>query len=300
MRVAILTPAPDFWEAWAWAYDVEAAVLERAGVSVEPRPWTDVGDLSGFDLVMPLVAWGYHLDPPRWHALLDRLESEGPKTLNPVPLLRWNSDKRYLAELGRKGIAVIPTRLVEALDDAALAEARAEYGDELVIKPPISASADGTHRLGPHDPLPDASRGRAMMIQPFLRSIAEEGEYSIMLFDGAFSHAIVKRPKAGDYRVQPHLGGTEEPCMAPPGSIELAKAALAAAPTEAAYARVDMVRDASGKLAIIELELIEPSLWLQHAPDAGASFASVIRAACAQEQPLPDRRSQVGRSTGSV
>ena len=281
MRVVVLVPAPDFWEAWDWAYDVESAVLERAGIEVEPRPWTEPGDLAGFDLVMPLVAWGYHLDPPRWHALLDRLEAEGRKVLNPVPLLRWNSDKRYLAELGRKGVAVIPTRIAEQIDEAALAEARAEYGAELVIKPPISASADGTHRLLAHDPLPEESRGRAMMIQPFLRSVAEEGEYSIMLFGGEYSHAIVKRPKAGDYRVQPHLGGTEVPCTPPAGAIDLAKAALAAAPAEAAYARVDMIRDGSGALAIIELELIEPALWLQHAPGGGASFAEVIKSALA-------------------
>ena len=276
MRVAILTPAPDFWEAWDWAYDVEAGVLERLGISVEPRPWSEPGNLDGFDLVMPLVAWGYHLDPPRWHALLDRFEAERRQVLNPVPLLRWNSDKRYLAELGRRGVAVIPTRIAEQIDEAALAEARAEYGAELVIKPPVSASADGTHRLMAHDSLPEEARGRAMMIQPFLRSVAEVGEYSIMLFGGEYSHAIVKRPKAGDYRVQPHLGGTEESCAPPPGSIELARAALAAAPAEAAYARVDMVRDATGALAIIELELIEPSLWLQHAPDGGASFVSAI------------------------
>jgi glutathione synthase/RimK-type ligase-like ATP-grasp enzyme len=279
VRVAILTPAPGFPEAWDWTYDVEADVLERAGFIVEPCAWTEVGELASLDLVMPLVAWGYHLDPPRWHALLDRLEREPITTLNPVPLLRWNSDKRYLAELGEKGVAVIPTRLVEALDEAALAEARDEYGEELVIKPPVSASADGTHRLRPNDPLPETSRGRPMMIQPFLPSVAEEGEYSCLLFGGAFSHSIVKRPKAGDYRVQPHLGGTEVPCVAPPGAIDLAKAALAIAPTEAAYARVDMVRDRSGELAIIELELIEPSLWLEHAPDGGASFISAVRAA---------------------
>jgi glutathione synthase/RimK-type ligase-like ATP-grasp enzyme len=281
VRVAILTPAPDYPEAWNWAYDVEADVLRRAGFMVEPRPWTEPGNLGDFDLIMPLVAWGYHLDPPRWHALLDRLERDGPKTLNPVPLLRWNSDKRYLAELGEKGLAVIPTRLVETLDEAALAEARAEYGERLVIKPPVSAAADGTHLLQPHDAIPGGSRGQAMMIQPFLRSVAEEGEYSVMLFGGVFSHAIVKRPKAGDYRVQPHLGGTEEPCAAPEGAIELAKTALSAAPSEAVYARVDMVRDDSGNLAIIELELIEPSLWLQHAPDRGASFASAVRASAA-------------------
>ncbi|HXG80493.1 MAG TPA: hypothetical protein VNJ05_01695 [Sphingomicrobium sp.] len=281
MRSAILVPAPDYPEEWDWAYEVEAGVLLRAGFSVEARAWNDVGDLAGFDLVMPLVAWGYHLDPPRWHSLLDRLEAARIPVLNPVPLLRWNSDKRYLAELGGKGVATIPTRLVERLDDAALAEARTEFGGELVIKPPVSAAADRTHRLGPADPIPAGSLGRPTMIQPFVGSVAEEGEYSILLFGGRFSHAIVKRPKAGDYRVQPHLGGTEVPCEPPAGAIKLAKAALAAAPAGAAYARVDMVRDNDGKLAIIELELIEPSLWLQHAPDGGESFVRAIREALA-------------------
>jgi glutathione synthase/RimK-type ligase-like ATP-grasp enzyme len=215
--------------------------------------------------------------------LLDRLEREAIPTLNPVPLLRWNSDKRYLAELGGRGIAVIPTRLVEALDETALAEARADFGDTLVIKPPVSAAADGTHKLGIADPIPEAAKGRTMMVQPFLPSVASEGEYSLMLFGGRFSHAIVKRPKSGDYRVQPHLGGTEQPCPPPDGAIELAQAALAAAPATALYARVDMVRDQTGQMAIIELELIEPALWLQHAPDGGASFGSAVRAAISQE-----------------
>jgi glutathione synthase/RimK-type ligase-like ATP-grasp enzyme len=281
VRAAILIPAPDYPEDFDWAYEVEAAVLLRAGFSVEARPWTAVGDLSGFDLLMPLVAWGYHLDPPRWHALLDRLEAEGVPTLNPVPLLRWNSDKRYLAELSAKGIATIPTKLVEALEEAALADAREEFGDELVIKPPVSAAADGTHRLRRGDALPESARGRAMMIQPFLPAVADEGEYSLLLFNGRFSHAIVKRPKAGDYRVQPHLGGTEVPCPPPEGSIKLAQAALAAAPASAAYARVDMIRDGEGKMAVIELELIEPSLWLQHAPDGGDLLVQAIREALA-------------------
>jgi glutathione synthase/RimK-type ligase-like ATP-grasp enzyme len=282
MRAAILTPAPDFWEAWDWAYEVEADALRMGGIEVEPRPWTEPGDLDGFDLVMPLVAWGYHAAPDRWHALLDRLEGENRNVFNPVPLLRWNSDKRYLAELGRRGLSVIPTRIAERLDELALADARAEYGNELVIKPPISASADGTHRLGADDPLPEESRGRAMMIQPFLRSVAEEGEYSIMFFGGEYSHSIVKRPKAGDYRVQPHLGGSEQACPPPPGAIDLARAALAAAPAKAVYARVDMIRDGSGGLAIIELELIEPALWLQHAPDK-TMFASAVRSAFSNE-----------------
>lgn len=281
MRAAILVPAPDYPEPWGWAYDVEAGVLERAGIEVEARPWTEPGDLEGFNLVMPLVAWGYHFDAVRWHGLLDWLERESIPTANPVPLLRWNSDKRYLAELGQAGISVIPTRLVEALDEVALAEARRDYGDTLVIKPPVSAAADGTHKLGPDDPLPQDVLGRIMMVQPFLPSVASEGEYSIMLFGGRFSHAIVKRPKAGDYRVQPHLGGSEMRCEPPAGAIELARTALAAAPAQASYARVDMVRDGAGNLAVIELELIEPALWLQHAPDGGESFAAAVKAAAA-------------------
>jgi glutathione synthase/RimK-type ligase-like ATP-grasp enzyme len=283
VRAAIFAPAPDYPEDWDWAYEVEAAVLLRAGFSVEARDWTDPGDLSGFDLVMPLVAWGYHQDPPRWHALLDRLERESVPTLNPVSLLRWNSDKRYLAELGEKGVATIPTQLVEVLDEAALARARVKFGEQLVIKPPVSASAYGTHLVGANDPVPPDAVGREMLVQPFFRAVAAEGEYSIMLFDGYFSHSIVKRPKAGDYRVQPHLGGTEFPCEPPAGAIELAHAALAAAPARATYARVDMVRDNDGDLAIIELELIEPALWLQHAPDGGELFAAAVRSALAQE-----------------
>ena len=283
MRAAIFVPAPDYPEDWDWAYEVEAAVLLRAGFSVEARDWTEPGDLTGFDLVMPLVAWGYHQDPPRWHALLDRLERESVPTLNPVPLLRWNSDKRYLAELGTRNVATIPTQLVESLDGVALDAAREEFGDELVIKPPVSASAYGTHLLGPSDPIPPDAVGQAMLIQPFLRAVAGEGEYSIMLFDGCFSHSIVKRPKPGDYRVQPHLGGTELPCEPPAGAIELAHAALAAAPAKATYARVDIVRDNDGDLAIIELELIEPALWLHHAPDGGESFAVALRTALTQK-----------------
>jgi glutathione synthase/RimK-type ligase-like ATP-grasp enzyme len=281
VRAAIFVPEPDYPEDWDWAYEVEAAALLRAGFSVESRPWSEPGDLAGFDLVTPLVAWGYHQDPARWHALLDRLERERAPVLNPVPLLRWNSDKRYLAELGNEGVHVIPTRLVDRLDEAALAEAREEFGEKLVIKPPVSASAYGTHLLGPDDPLPADSVGREMLVQPFLRSVAEEGEYSCLLFGDRFSHAIVKRPKAGDYRVQPHLGGSERPCPAPGGAIDLALSALAAAPAKAAYARVDMVRDNEGRLAIIELELIEPALWLQHAPDGGAAFSSALRSALA-------------------
>ena len=105
----MLVPAPDYQEDWAWAYDVEAAALLRGGFAVEPRPWTRPGDLAGFDVVLPLVAWGYHLDPARWPAFSTGSSVRPRSTINPIPLLRWNSDKRYLAELAAKGVPTVPT-----------------------------------------------------------------------------------------------------------------------------------------------------------------------------------------------
>ena len=115
-----------------------------------------------------------------------------------------------------------------------------------------------------------------MIIQPLIEEIARTGEFSLMLFDGEFSHAVVKRPKTGDSRVQPHLGGATLPPPAPPGAVALARQALAAAPAKATYARVDMVPDDDGTLLIMELELIEPALFLDYAPDKGAAFTRSI------------------------
>jgi glutathione synthase/RimK-type ligase-like ATP-grasp enzyme len=198
--------------------------------------------------------------------------------INPPALLRWNGDKAYLAELAERGVSTVPTLAVEACGDADLEEARRRFaGDWLVIKPPVSASAAGTHRLGPNDDLPSDSRGKPMIIQPLIEEIAKTGEFSLMLFDGAYSHAVVKRPGEGDFRVQEQHGGATFACKSPPsGAIALAQAALAAAPAPAAYARVDIVPDDQGVLRIMELELIEPSLFLDHAPDGGAAFTRSI------------------------
>jgi len=279
-NIAVLVPAPDYPEPWAWAYDVEAAVLEHAGASVAAITWTEADDLARFDLILPLVAWGYHLDYSRWLDFLDRAESDGLPLLNPPALLRWNGDKAYLAELGDAGVATVPTLAVESCCDADLEEARRRFSSEwLVIKPPVSASATGTHRLGPTDDLPADSRGKPMIVQPLIEEIARTGEFSLMLFDGEFSHSVVKRPKTGDFRVQPHLGGVTLPSEPPPGAVELAKRALAEAPAKATYARVDIVPDDEGTLRIMELELIEPALFIDHALDGGAAFVNSVLSA---------------------
>ena len=287
MRFALLVPAPDYPEEWEWTFEPQAQALRKRGIEVDPMRWTEAGDLSRYDLVMPLVAWGYHLRYPEWLQLLDRLEREQAPVANPPSLLRWNSDKHYLTELVAACVPTVPTVEVPSLSDSDLHAAAERFGTiELIVKPPVSASATGTHRIRPGEAIPAGERGQRMMIQPFLPSIATEGEYALILFDGALSHTLLKRPKGGDFRVQPHLGGTTEKCDAPPGAEELAAAALAAAPAEASYARVDMVRGADGELQIMELELIEPALWLDVAPHGEEAF---VRAAIAAAERARDR-----------
>ena len=281
MKVALLVPAPGYPEPYAWTYDVEAAILGQIGIEVAPVAWTEIDDVARFDLILPLVAWGYNLDYPRWLALLDRAEIEHWPLLNSPALLRWNGDKSYLRELGAKGIATVTTVQVDALNTRSLAGAAAKLGAfDLVIKPPISGSAHGTYRMRADGPIPDDVAGQRMLVQTFQPTIAA-GEWSIILFGGKFSHAVIKTPAEGDFRVQPHLGGTDRFAVPPRGAVELAKAALAAAPTEALYARVDMIATATGTLKIMELELIEPALFLHHAPDKGVAFASAVRTAAA-------------------
>ncbi|NIJ37947.1 glutathione synthase/RimK-type ligase-like ATP-grasp enzyme [Sphingopyxis panaciterrae] len=279
-RVAILVPTPDYPEKWQSAFARKAAALSAAGLLVEQRVWTDPGDLSGFDLVLALFSWGYQRDVAAWYALLDRLESEGLPVANPVAVLRWNSDKAYLAELGAAGVAVVPTVEVAALDQASLVAARATLGaEEVVVKPAISAGADGTHRIAPGAPIPADALGQRRLVQPLMPGILTEGEYSLFFFGGEFSHAIVKRPASGDFRVQEQFGGREESWEANEEARELAAAVLAATPAPPVYARVDMVGDAAATLHIIEVEMIEPSLFLHHAPDKGAAFGRAVYAA---------------------
>lgn len=276
-RVALLTPNAGYGEHWHPALARKLGALTAAGLAVEARAWTDPGDLSGFDLVLPLLAWGYPRAAARWYALLDRFEAEELRIVNPVPVLRWNSDKAYLADLGRQGVAVVPTIEVAALDETALAGARDALGSgEIIVKPPISAGADGTHRLAPGASVPADALGQRRLVQPFMPGILQAGEYSLFFFGGRYSHAIVKRPAAGDFRVQPQFGGHEEAWEANAAARRLAAAALAAAPAPPVYARIDMVEGGAGELAIMELELIEPQLFLHLAPDEGAAFGAAV------------------------
>lgn len=280
MKIAFLVPAPDYRTEWNWAYDAEAPALTAAGMEVVPLPWTEAGDLTGFDLILPKLVWGYHKHYSEWLELLERFERERLQVTNPVPLLRWNGDKSYLEELADKGVDSVPSMTVAELDAPHLAEARVHFGcDTLVVKPLVSASAYGTFRLTPADPVPEEVRGWRMLVQPWLEAIVDSGEWSLIFFDGAFSHAVAKVPTSGEFRVQPEFGGIIQRCDPPEGSVALAEAALAAAPARSTYARVDIVVGNCGRLQVIELELIEPALFLEQAPEAGTRFAAAVRSA---------------------
>ncbi len=280
-KICILTAAPDYFEDLGPAC---AAYRRLLGDDIAFRHWTDPGDLTGFGLVLPLLVWGYQRDCPRWFALLNQLEQQQIKIANPVSVLRWNSNKSYLLELEKAGIAIVPTLISAALTANDIAQAVQTFeSDHLVVKPPISGGADGTYRLQNGDPLPESIAGKEMLIQPFQPAIAEEGEYSLFYFGGTFSHAILKRPAKGDFRVQEFLGGSESGADCPAGAQELAVQARQAAEqilgTETLlYARVDMLRDAEGRFRLMELELIEPSLFFEHAADGGAMFARAVEA----------------------
>lgn len=272
--ICILTPDSGYADSVPRAENELRAVL---GEAVRFQPWT--APLShGDGIVLPLLAWGYQSRGADWSAALDTWEAAGIPMANPVPLMRWNTDKRYLFDLEAKGVPVIPTAFAPALSDVDMAEARARFGDTVIVKPPVSGGADGTYRLAPGDPIPADVAGRPMLIQPMMAAIATEGEYSLFYFGGAFSHAILKVPSAGDFRVQEQFGGREITVEASAEARAVAEQSLRAAPCEALYARIDMVRGAGGGLQLMELELIEPALFLSHAADRGQLFAEALSA----------------------
>jgi hypothetical protein len=275
-NICILTPDPDYPENWQPTATHYQSLL---GDDVSFRTWNDAGDLSAYDVILPLIAWGYQREPDRWFkALADWEKTERPFA-NSIATLRWNTDKDYLFDLEAAGVKIVPTRETHSLCADNLEAARAAFGvDTLVIKPSISGGADGTYLIAPGSAVPFDVLEKEMLIQPLMSAIASEGEFSLFYFNGVFSHAILKKPAQGDFRVQEQFGGREAAVTPPEGAYALAIAAIAAAPSCPLYARVDMVRGDDGAFYLMELELIEPSLFFGFAADEGAAFASALNA----------------------
>jgi glutathione synthase/RimK-type ligase-like ATP-grasp enzyme len=257
-----------------------AASLEHLGIQPIVCVWNDPDvDWSRFDAVLIRTIWDYFKHHAAFLDWLDRLDRLGVPTINDSALLRWNSDKRYLLELARHDVAIIPTRLTNA---AELPEVLAAMpGQQVVIKPTISGSAWHTLRGTVGDPAFAAAvtqlpREYDYLVQPFVPEIVSDGEWSLLYFAGEFSHAVIKRPATGDYRVQDEFGGSVEPVQPNAATLAAADRALAAVAALGhgghAYVRVDGVISA-GRFLIMELELIEPFLYLAVRPAAAERLA---------------------------
>jgi glutathione synthase/RimK-type ligase-like ATP-grasp enzyme len=279
-RIAILTPDRDsegFHTRWPEVLERNAAPLRAAGLEVEGRDWAHAEDLGDFDLVLPLLVWGYPFAPEQWLAATRRWEEAGVRLDNPPAVLRWNTDKAYLGTLAARGAPVVPTRYVDRVAQEDMAAAAAAFGvGRLVAKPRISSSGWQTIRWSAGEALDGGPEGAAM-IQPYLPAIETGGEVSLFYFGGAYGHAVSKRPQPGEFRVQPEFEGIIRRYEPEADERAAAERILAAVEEPLLYARVDLVRGLDGTPQLIELELIEPDLYLGYAADAGAAFARAVR-----------------------
>ena len=285
IRVAILTPDPtegDNASLWPKVLARLQSALDIAGIEAVPTPWTehvDGGDgLRHFDRVLPLLAWGYHFQHARWLRACETWARDGIAISNSANVLAWNSDKRYLSALAARGVEIPPTIFTDDLSQALVDRVFADTGaGELIVKPAVSGGAWKTQRLRRGD-LVGAARGTPMLVQPYMTTIETEGETSLLYFGGRFSHAVNKRPVAGEFRIQEEFGGLYSPLPSPPaGAVALAEQVLAAVDEPLLYARIDMVPDADGRWLLMEAELIEPDFYLGVDPAQGAGFARALR-----------------------
>jgi glutathione synthase/RimK-type ligase-like ATP-grasp enzyme len=278
-KIAILTPDPADEASemrWPEVMARTAEPLRRAGLSVEAVAWTEEADWTSFDLVLPLLVWGYPRAHRRWLERVSALEGRGVPLRNPAPVLRWNADKTYLGRLAERGAPVLPAMFVDRLDEAAMHAAAERFGcDRLVAKPQISSGAWRTIRWSPGEKLDGGPEGAAI-IQPYLPEIERSGEVSLLFFGGRFSHAVRKLPQPGDFRVQPEHDGIISAHVATGDERAAAERCLAVVEEDLLYARVDLVRGRSGAPELIELELIEPDLYLGYDPENGLIFTEAV------------------------
>lgn len=258
--------------------------LARRGWSVETISWRrpDI-DWNLFDAVIVRSTWDYQRDVEAFLKVLERIDASRAKLINPLSLMRWNVRKTYLKDLEKRGVPIIPTAFGCSVDELKLRRHFEELDvEELVIKPVISATAERTFRVH-RDRLAELStdltatfRGVDYLVQPFMRHIQDEGEYSVMLFNGDVSHAILKTPKAGDFRSQEDHGGSLK--LVTPESALLACAFQVSSVLDPLplYARVDFVRGEGNCFHLMEVEVIEPALYFRVAPQSDERFATAF------------------------
>ncbi len=259
--------------------------LSDHGLSSSRVNWADPTiDWSKFGCVVFRTPWDYFDRLAEFTAWLQQLTKQ-TRLCNEHATIEWNMDKHYLADLAAQGIPVVPSHFIEQGGVFSLPDLLDTFQlNEAVIKPCISGGARHTYRvnrLNSEDigsTLQPLLRHESFILQPFQTDILHSGEDTLMIFDGHYSHAVRKRPKPDDFRVQDDHGGSVHPYQPTPQQIELAERTIAACQQPPAYGRVDLVRDNQGHNTVMELELIEPELWLRYHLPAATSFATAIAA----------------------
>ncbi|WP_103664165.1 ATP-grasp domain-containing protein [Gracilimonas amylolytica] len=259
------------------------AALEKKGLSVGRRSWSDPDfDWKETSAVLFRTNWDYFDRFAEFYGWVQNI-SEHTQFINSIDILNWNIDKHYLGDLGKKGVPIIPTRFIPRRSLLSLTELHNLTGwNHTVVKPAIGGAARHTFQITERnmneveEHLKHLMEQEDFMLQPFQYSIPDEGEISLMVFGGVYSHAILKKAKAGDFRVQDDFGGTVHEHEATGEEIELALQAVKACPEQPAYARVDIMKDNDGNLAVSELELIEPELWFRFKPESADLMADAV------------------------
>jgi len=251
-----------------------AAALAAAGVTAELVGWDD--PRADWDAPIPTVLrspWNYPLAPDAFFAWLDRASAAAP-LLNPPDVVRGNVRKRYLLELAARGVPVVPTWLVEPGQSFELAAIAAP---QIVIKPEIGAGSIATRRFASGDPaalahLAQITATGSALVQPYIASVDGHGERALVWIDGALSHAVRKAPRfAGD---DEHVDG---PVPIADDERAIAEAALAPLRDRILYGRVDLARDAAGRPMVMELELVEPSLYFARCAGSADRFVAAVQ-----------------------
>jgi glutathione synthase/RimK-type ligase-like ATP-grasp enzyme len=267
-----------------------ADARQRRGFQVVAAVWSDPAvDWRQFAAVVIRAAWDYHLDEARYADWLRRCETEAVNLWNPAATVLANIDKGYLADFAEAGVAIVPIECVErgrSLSLRTLLERRNWV--RAVVKPAVSASAYGTWRTSLVTAAADQQRfdddvaQRSLLVQPFADEIVASGEWSIVFFDGEYSHAVLKKPASGDFRVQEELGGYGEPRDPAPEIVEQARRVLSHAIGPLLYARVDGI-ERDGEFVLMELEINEPFLYIGSSNGAATRFAEAIVRSTARE-----------------
>lgn len=258
--------------------------LQRAGLRTKRVDWADSTiDWSDTEAILFRTTWDYFDQYPAFQKWMDSTEKL-TRMINPAETIRWNIDKHYLGDIHRKGINIPETIFIEKGDGRSLATLINETGwEDLILKPCISGGAKNTFRLNranitKHESLfTELISTEAFIIQPTQRYVLEEGELSLMVFGGTYTHAVRKIAKTGDFRVQDDWGGSVHDYQPTAEEITFAEQAARAVEPIPAYARVDIIRDNHGQLAIMELELIEPELWFRLDHSAADALAKTIK-----------------------